>query len=285
MRRWNFSSRARELSGGDAIFISIPKSGRTWIRTFLNAYFSYKVGRQFSLDLTDHGAAGVPRIIYSHDRFEHRTKGNAWDRLRRKYLIPRRALRKRPIVLLARDPRDTFVSYFVQLTRRNPATPNEVQEMSVDALLRHPRFGIGAMVDVMNDWIEEFGDRSDFTIVRYEDFRAEPARLFHELLRAIGEKEIDEPVFGPAIDFSDFRNMQKLEAAGGFGSKILQPRDREDPESFKVRQGKVGGFRDYLSGESQRYADETCAALNPRFGYLINRAVIKRENHITPPIG
>ena len=283
--RWNLSTRARELSGGDAVLISIPKSGRTWVRTFLNAYFSYRLGRQFSLTLTDRGEPGVPRIIYSHDHFEHRTKGNAWDRLRRKYLIPRRALRKRPIVLLARDPRDTFVSYFAQLTRRNPATPKEVREMSVDALLRHPRFGIGAMVEVMNAWIEEFGERSDFTIIRYEDLRAEPARLFHELLRAIGEKEIDDAVFGPALDFSDFRNMQKLEAAGEFGSKILQPRDREDPESFKVRQGKVGGFRDYLSGESQRYAEEICAALNPRFGYPINRVVVERENHISPPAG
>ena len=265
--RWNLSSRARELSGGDAILISIPKSGRTWVRTFLNAYFSYKLGRQFSLDLTDRGNAGVPRIIYSHDRFEHRTKGNAWDRLRRKYLIPRRALRKRPIVLLARDPRDAFVSYFIQLTRRNPAIPNEIKEMPIEALLRHPRFGIAVMVEIMNGWIMEFGDRSNFTIVRYEDLHTEPAPIFHELLRAIGEQEIDEAVFGPAIDFSDFRNMRKLEAAGEFGSKILQPRDREDPESFKVRQGKVGGFRDYLSGESQTYAGQVCAGLNPRFRY------------------
>src|SRR5947199_5598703 len=226
--RWNLSSRARELSSGNAIVISIPKSGRTWVRTFLNAYFSYKVGRQFSLNLTDCGDAGVPRIIYSHDRFEHRTKGNAWDRLRRKYLIPRRALRRTPILLLARDPRDTFVSYFVQLTRRNPATPKEIKEMSVDALLRHPRFGIAVMEEVMNGWITEFGDRSDFPIVRDEALRAEPVRLFHQLLRAIGEQQIDENVFSPPIDFSDLRNMQKLEEAGGFGSKILQPRDPED---------------------------------------------------------
>src|SRR5881275_435828 len=173
--RWNLSSRARELSGGDAILISIPKSGRTWIRTFLNAYFSYKLGRLFSLDLTDRGDAGVPRIIYSHDRFEDRTKGNGWDRLRRKYLIPRRALRKSPIVLLARDPRDAFVSYFVQLTRRNPATPGEIKELAIGDLLRHPRFGIAAMVEVMNGWLEEFGDRSDFSIVRYEELRANPS--------------------------------------------------------------------------------------------------------------
>ena len=210
--RWNLSSRARELSGGDAILISIPKSGRTWVRTFLNAYFSYKLGRQFSLDLTDRGDTGVPRIIYSHDRFEDRTKGNAWDRLRRKYLIPRRALRKRPIVLLARDPRDAFVSYFIQLTRRNPATPTEIREMSMDTFLRHPRFGIAVMVEVMNGWITEFGDRSDFTIVRYEDLRAEPARLFHELLGAIGEKEIDENVWsGDRF----FRFSEYAEAGGG----------------------------------------------------------------------
>ena len=106
--RWNLSSRARELSGGDAILISIPKSGRTWVRTFLNAYFSYKLGRQFSLDLTDRGDAGVPRIIYSHDRFEDRTKGDALGPITQEILIPRRALRKRPICLLARDPRDAF---------------------------------------------------------------------------------------------------------------------------------------------------------------------------------
>jgi len=123
--------------------------------------------------------------------------------------------------------------------------------MPMDTFLRHPRFGIAVMVEVMNGWITEFGDRSDFTIVRYEDLRAEPARLFHELLRAIGEKQIDENVFGPAIDFSDFRNMQKLEAAGEFGSKILQPRDREDPESFKVRQGKVGAFRNIYQAKAR----------------------------------
>lgn len=267
--RWNFSSRRRELSRADAIIISIPKSGRTWVRTFLNAYFAYKKGKQFSLDFTDRSDAGVPRIVFSHDRFEHRTKGNAWARLRGKYLVPKRSLRHAPIVLLARDPRDAFVSYFVQATRRNPATPRDIKALPIHDLLRHPRFGIAAMVEVMNGWIEEFGERSHFSIVRYEELHADPPRAFHGLLRALGEQEIDDAVFGPALDFSDFRNMQRMEAAGEFGAKILQPRDRDDPETFKVRQGKVGGFREYLSPEDQEYAARICAGLNPRFGYEI----------------
>ncbi|CAF0697282.1 hypothetical protein [Candidatus Methylacidithermus pantelleriae] len=34
----NFSSRPKLLLGGDVIVLSAPKSGRTWIRTFLCAY-------------------------------------------------------------------------------------------------------------------------------------------------------------------------------------------------------------------------------------------------------
>src|SRR6476469_3619103 len=50
--RWtrrNFSSRARELSGGYAIILSVPKSGRTWLRAFLCAYFCKRFGLEFTL--------------------------------------------------------------------------------------------------------------------------------------------------------------------------------------------------------------------------------------------
>ncbi len=85
--RWNLSSRARQLSGGDAIVVSIPKSGRTWVRTFLCAYFCEKIGQPFTLEPEQY--KGVPQIIYTHDLFEQRTKADRWDKLRGKYLIPR----------------------------------------------------------------------------------------------------------------------------------------------------------------------------------------------------
>src|SRR6266446_9930340 len=93
MRR-NFSSRARELSGGDVIILSIPKSGRTWVRTFLCAYFCQRRGYAFTLEPERYEDSAIPRIVYSHDLFEHRTKGNLWDRLRSKYLIPAKELRR-----------------------------------------------------------------------------------------------------------------------------------------------------------------------------------------------
>jgi hypothetical protein len=74
-------------------------------------------------------------------------------------------------------------------------------------------------------------------------------------------------IFQEALEFSRFENMQKLEAAGAFDSNILHPGDVRDPESFKVRRGKVGGYREYLSFGDQKYAADELMKLDPRFGY------------------
>ena len=119
----------------------------------------------------------------------------------------------------------------------------------------------------MNNWINEFSQRDNFTLVRYEALRASPAEHFRDLLAVLGESSPDANIFQEALEFSRFENMQKLEAAGAFDSNILHPGDVRDPESFKVRRGKVGGYREYLSVEDQQYAASALAELDPRFGY------------------
>jgi hypothetical protein len=47
--------------------------------------------------------------------------------------------------------------------------------------------------------------------------------------------------------------------------------DPRDPESFKVRRGKIGGFADYLSQDDQEYAAAALARLDPRFGYWVTK--------------
>ena len=247
--------------------VSVPKSGRTWLRTFFCAYFCKLHGHEFTLQPERYDDPAIPRIIYSHDLFEHRTKGDHWDRIRGKYLIPGKELRDAPIVLLARDPRDTFVSLYLQVTRRDPGTRQEFAEKSISELLRDERFGIGAIVATMNDWLEEFSRCRDFLLVRYEQLRLAPAEHFRTLLARLGEVAPNMSIFQAALDFSEFENMRKLEAAGAFDSKILQARDVADPESFKVRRGKVGGYTDYLAAEDRQYATVVLARLDRRFGY------------------
>jgi hypothetical protein len=265
--RRNFSSRARELSGGDVIILSIPKSGRTWLRAFLCAYFCKRFGLEFTLRPGRYDLPGFPRVVFSHDLFEHRTKGGRWDRVRGKYLVPRRELNQAKIILLARDPRDCFVSFYLQLTRRDPNAPLELKQKTVSEMLRDKKFGVHSIVNTMNDWIREFSRRDNFILVRYEALRTSPAEHFRDLLAVLGESAPDSTIFQEALEFSRFENMQKLEAAGAFDSNILHPGDVRDPESFKVRRGKVGGYREYLSRDDQEYAASALEELDQRFGY------------------
>lgn len=265
--RRNFSSRARELSGGDTIIVSVPKSGRTWVRTFLCAYFCKLRGYEFTLDPDRYGDAAIPRLIYTHDLFEHRTKGRAWDRVRGKYLVPACELHRANIILLARDPRDCFVSLYHQMTRRTPETPEQLRRKTISELLREERFGIRAIIQTMNHWMAEFSGRRNFRLIRYESLRAAPVENFGELLAALGKVAPKMPILEEALEFARFENMQRLEAAGGFDSKILQAGDVGDPESFKVRRGKIGGYADYLSVEDRQYAAEAMLKLDARFGY------------------
>src|SRR5438128_9991827 len=104
--RWNFSSRASELSDGDAIVISVPKSGRTWVRTFLCAYFCKRAGRPFTLHPDLYHEPGIPRLVYSHDFADQRMKSSVWERVCGKYLVAARELAGGQLMLLVRDLRD-----------------------------------------------------------------------------------------------------------------------------------------------------------------------------------
>jgi len=119
----------------------------------------------------------------------------------------------------------------------------------------------------MNSWLAEWSGRKKFLLLRYEDLRRDPEPGFRQLLGLLGEKRIDQGLMRKARSFSDFGQMQKMEATGAFGSKIIRPGDATDLETFKVRQGKVGGFVRTLSPNDQRFAAAAMRKLDSRFGY------------------
>ena len=238
------------------------------MRTFLCAYFCKTCGHEFTLAPEQFHDQRIPRVIYSHDLFEQRTKADLWDWLRGKYLIPQCERNHKPVVLLVRDPRDAFVSLFVQLTRRVQETPNELKEKSAAELLRDRRYGIISMIEIMNAWLREWSERNDFLLLRYETLRDAAEENFQRLLGLLSNASIDLEAFHYALEFSTFKNMQKLEAADAFDSKILRARDTRDRESFKVRRGKVGGYEDYLGASDLKYVAAAMLELDPRFGYI-----------------
>jgi hypothetical protein len=75
---------------------------------------------------------------------------------------------------------------------------------------------------------------------------------------------------GEAVAFASFENMKQMEQKRIFwlsGGRMV-PRDRQNPNSFKVRRAKVGGYRDYFSDQENSQIDAAISAqLSPVFGY------------------
>jgi hypothetical protein len=260
---WNISCSALRKNKADAFFVSFPKSGRTWVRVFYNSYFANVANLDFSL----HGNVipGMPEVIFTHDRWEHRHLINWWHFVRGRHLIPTKARRTKKIILMVRDPRDVVVSLYFHLSKRPHVFRWKPEPIS--AMLRSRDFGIASVVELMNGWLQEWRGQERFKLMRYEDCRANDAREFRGLLEFLGVKQINERAFNDALIFCSFENMQKMEKTGSFREKELSAANPSDVESFKARRGKVGGFSEHFTPDDLAYAAVEMARLDPEFGY------------------
>jgi len=80
---------------------------------------------------------------------------------------------------------------------------------------------------------------------------------------------VDEQV-DAAVKYSSYDNMKKMEGKQQFrlsGGRMM-PRDRDNPDSYKVRRAKVGGYRDYFTDDEVAAIDaQLASSLNPLYGY------------------
>ena len=263
--RWNISRHAASFRAADAFVVSIQKSGRTWVRVFLAAYFAELGARPSAL--------AAPRLVYTHDLWEHGTKERAGERLRGKWLIPRADAARKPVLLVARDPRDVMVSLFFHLQKRSRSYAGDLP-----TLLRHPVYGVHSVVAIMNRWLREWDRPGHLHLLRYEDARADPAAAFAGAVRFLQpEVEPDAAALARAVEIASFDNMRRLESGDRQASGVelvtnlqeeaLRPYDAGDADSYKVRRGKVGGYVDYLGAEDVAFLNREVAVLDARYGY------------------
>ena len=267
--RWNVSRHAATFRAADSFVVSIQKSGRTWVRVFMAAYFA-EPGPGLP-------GCAAPRQVYTHDLWEHETKGNPGERLRGKWLIPSADASRKPILLVVRDPRDVMVSLFFHLQKRTRTYGGDLP-----ALLRHPVYGVRRIVAIMNRWLREWDAPGQRHLFRYEDAREDAAGTFAAALRFLQpEAEPDVAALERAVEIASFANMQRLEAGdrralgaglvAGLREEALRPWDARDPDSYKVRRGKVGGYVDYLARPDIEFLDRELEALDVRYGYRARR--------------
>ncbi|MEQ9661054.1 MAG: sulfotransferase domain-containing protein [Parasphingopyxis sp.] len=214
---------------GAAVLLAFPKSGRTWVRYMLD-----QLGADFHV--SHGGAAHIAK-----QPFEAVLCGPAVYRACR-------------VLFLLRDPRDTAVSGFFQATRRK-----RFYEGDMAAFLRDPLHGLEKIIRFNLLWSRAGETISDFEVIRYERMRRDAHEEFARAARFVLERDSDEAAVEAAVEAGKYDNMRRVERSGE-GQRLygagLRPRDPADPDSYKVRRGVVGGWRDYFSDADTAYAEE-----------------------------
>lgn len=235
----------RRALAADVVVLSRAKSGRTWLRAMLSRLYQRRHGlaeqQLLEYDNFHRQAQAAPIVAMTH--------GHYLDRLARH---PRHGQRLKhlPVVFLLRDPRDVAVSEYFQSTRRASAYKRELYEVEgqssmFDFVMQSP-LGLAAICDYLNFWHRELDAWDRVYRLFYESLRADTAGELARLLAFLGEDFRAEEI-SEAVEFTSFEALKRKERDNYFHNSRLQAANVEDPDSYKVRRGKVGGYRDYFS--------------------------------------
>ena len=261
-----------KLRRADIVIVSFGKSGRTWLRVMMSHLF------RVMYQLPEHAILGfdnfhnmnqsVPKIFFTHDNY---IKDFTGDFHTKKPFYDKR------VILLARDPRDVAVSQFFQWKFRVKPTkvainnyPPRGSDISLYDFVTGDNGGsMEAVSNYLNLWAREADKLDNFLLVRYEDLRKAP---HDQLRRMLDFMQVDatESQVNAAVDYSSYENMKKMESKQQFrlaGGRMM-PRDKDNPDSYKVRRAKVGGYRDYFDDEEVAAIDRyVVESLHGMFDY------------------
>jgi len=264
-----------KLRKADLVFVTCPKSGRTWVRIMLSRLLQQQHGFPETAIVGSssfHRAhPSLPVMFFTHDTNIGNYTGHRDSKA--DYAGKR-------IVLLVRDPRDIAVSAYFQwkyrMDRQKRAlhTPAlEGRELSVYEFATHPDGSLQKTINMLNSWDAAMPELGDVLVVRYEELRKDPA----DWLRQIA----DFCDLGPtpagildAVAYASLDNMKKMEREAAFGtdSRRFGSGEQETGNAYKVRRGKVGGFEDYLTRDQAAAIDDLINSTLAR-GYGYNQEV------------
>ncbi|MFP6654030.1 MAG: sulfotransferase domain-containing protein [Myxococcota bacterium] len=259
------------LAEANCVVVSPGNSGRTWLRVMLDGFDQATQNRdtESAVDFDEPSRAdpSIPKILFTHDSFlrfyteNPDSKADYYDKR---------------VVLLVRHPADVAVSrYFQWKHRAKPrkvrllGLPDQREDLSLFDFVMDSSIGLEHILDFMRRWDREIPRCKDLIVLRYEDLRQDPSAELEKFLDFMGASRLPEQI-DAAVEYGSFENMKKREAETGSstGGVRVRPGDRDNKDSYKVRRGKVGGYRDYFD-DAELDKIETLIAkdLPDRFGY------------------
>lgn len=250
--------RQVKLRAADLVVVSYPKSGRTWVAAMISHAYHQKYGiserKIIRFDNFNRMNPEIPRIFFTHD--SQKSKPH----------VPLASLddyRCKKVLLLVRDPRDVLISSYFHFTKRYLSKKavsvsraryyDEMNGLFIYAMDRLPK-----VINFLNNWSRNLDSVENALLIRYEDLRENPNAELTKIMSFIGGEFSSETIEN-AVSFGSFENLRARERGRFFESSRLHPGDDWDPNSFKVRRGKVGAYREHFTDEQVKRIEDVLA--------------------------
>ncbi len=272
---------------------SYPKSGNTWLRAFLDAYYTGEVNLQELLTCPADSKATLysPGAVYPHPEKlpidqQHLLRGvglfrywKAWEQSESPIplylkthsvnmmingvdLIPKPITKK--AIYIVRDPRDILPSFAKHM--------GIDVDTAINWMKNEKRILIGKeqMAEMISSWGTHVkywtNDKGlDVKVVRFEDMKADPNYTFEDILLFLDpehyQKGRDRVKLAKAIELSGIVNLKKLERQTGFNESSPFQKNQ-----FFSGGGRVG-WKNKITAKQAGAIKKAFAATMKQHGY------------------
>ena len=249
--------------------ISFPKSGRTWIKSFLANYYSYHYKIPLFTDFAPMWRYGkrknVPRVIMTHAAHRGCTEDEMFQ-----YMD---SIRDKKIILVIRSPDKVAFSYYHRLVKR--IHDPEVENMELSDFIRSKSLGLPQIVSFINAWYRYKGNFNNFMLLRYEDCVDDPESQFIRLLDFLScpiDKQDLKVALTRSVDTTrkieeegDLRDQSLLHEIS-LGSQYFES-SMDDTGNTKRYSGDDGAFENSFSQGDLSYMNAEVSKLDSKLGY------------------
>ena len=271
---------------------SYPKSGNTWLRCFLEAYFTGQIDiNSLNISVQDDVAAAYQTgnhtdVTKMPIDIQQLARPMALLRIVERYkqealkiplfvkthspnvavngidLLPLSLTKK--IIYLVRDPKDVLPSY----AKHMGADIDKAIDWMNDKY-RTLNASEVRVADFIGNWsshVNSFSDDNmkDILIIRYEDMKDDPVDSFSSILEHIGINPILSRVEN-AIELVELDKLKAQEQKNGF----IESSPHAKNEFFG--KGEVGGWKDKLTIKQQNFIERRFGSVMKKFGYISKR--------------
>ena len=239
---------------------SYPKSGNTWVRSFLTAYYFCKKGifdinklsliedypnKQFFKEtvkqgeIHKHWESSQQKIYEKKEAKFLKTHNSLITAFGNDFAKPKYTL---GVIYIIRDPRNviTSVKNHNDLESYDKALKFMQDENKV--LEDYPHLKNYAKTNIVNSWrinYQSWLRTKSFPrlIIRYEDMTKKPIETFRKLVTFVNslvrlKDEIDAEKLNRAVNSTSFKSLQRIEDQGKFGENVYSLKDNRKIKFF-----------------------------------------------------